>query len=131
MAVNFLVDLCRGSCCSCVTCYLPPEIAAGVQWIAMLLPTTTTFLLLLLLALGDARTLGAEGEVEEVLGAWGALVPGVVKCYMALAGCDLCTYFLATYEVLVAAPACTGSCTMAVLGKCANLLSSSLQNSLG
>ena len=79
----------------------------------------------------EEEEVGEVGEVGEVVGAWGALVPGVVKCYMALAGCDLCTYFLATYDSLVAAPACTGSCTMAVLGKCSSLLSSSLQNTLG
>jgi hypothetical protein len=46
-------------------------------------------------------------------------------------GCDFCNYFLSTYNAGVGPPACHGSCTFAVIGKCAGLLKKSVTDTLG
>ena len=50
-------------------------------------------------------------------------------CHL-LAGCHLCTFFLGTYDMSVAAPACTTSCSLALFKTCSSLLAASLQQRL-
>ena len=50
--------------------------------------------------------------------------------HLKFAGCHLCTFFLGTYHMSVAAPACTTSCSLALFKTCSSLLAASLQQRL-
>ena len=50
--------------------------------------------------------------------------------HLIFAGCHLCTFFLGTYHMSVAAPACTTSCSLAIFKTCSSLLAASLQQGL-
>ena len=55
---------------------------------------------------------------------WSNLLPAH---HLNFAGCHLCTFFLSTYNMSVAAPACTTSCSLALFKTCSSLLAASFQ----
>lgn len=73
------------------------------------------------------ETVTLRSRSGAVLSSWIDLLPKVISCYMSLAGCHLCNFFLGTYDLSVPFPACTTSCSLAVVKTCSSLVIASLQ----
>jgi len=56
---------------------------------------------------------------------WKLLVPEIFSCTASVAGCDMCFYFLGTYNYSVVPAACVGGCTINTFDSCTGVISKS------
>merc|ERR1719422_880367 len=73
----------------------------------------------------------ASDGFEDVIGHWKDLLPSAFTCFASVAGCDFCYYFLGTYNISLSPAACSGSCSLSVVGSCTGLMTESISNTFG
>lgn len=79
----------------------------------------------------------AEKNLEDVqkvfgdaFGVWKDMVPSVLSCTGAVAGCDFCLYFFTTYNISAHPNVCIGGCALGTVGSCTSLIGTSLVKSM-
>ena len=84
-------------------------------------------------SVGDAKPDYWEkirAEMGQLWDTWKVLVPDIFSCTASVAGCDMCFYFLGTYNYSVVPAACLGGCTINTVDSCTSVVTNSLLNTV-
>jgi hypothetical protein len=71
-----------------------------------------------------------RAEMGQLWDTWKVLVPDIFSCTASVAGCDMCFYFLGTYNYSVVPAACLGGCTINTVDSCTSVVTNSLLNTV-
>ena len=71
-----------------------------------------------------------RGDMGKLWTDWKKLVPDIFSCSASVAGCDMCFYFLGTYNYSVVPAACLGGCTINTVDSCTGVVMNSLLNTV-